>query len=108
MGKMLLVAFMVATLNACGGASGAAEVYCQKCSESRSLSPRYQFRKLNACPSTGKTKGACPGYEVDHTQSLILGGKDEPSNMQWLSIADHRAKTREDMKKARALKKANG
>jgi hypothetical protein len=41
------------------------------------------FRKANPCPATGKTTGACPGWVVDHTIPLCLGGPDEPLNMQW-------------------------
>ena len=42
-------------------------------------------------PSTGKTRGACPGYVVDHIEPLCAGGRDHPSNMQW--------QTREEAKK---------
>jgi 5-methylcytosine-specific restriction endonuclease McrA len=38
-----------------------------------------------------------PGYEVDHIVPLSRGGADKPSNMQWLTIAEHKEKTRREM-----------
>ena len=38
------------------------------------------------CPSTGKT--------VDHVQALKHGGADSPSNMQWQTKAEAKAKDR--------------
>lgn len=52
------------------------------------------FRKTHPCPSTGKTYGACPGWTVDHVQALKHGGADDPSNMQWQTAAEAKAKDR--------------
>lgn len=52
-----------------------------------------KFRKTHPCPGTGKTTGACYGYDVDHIKSLKNGGADTPSNMQWLSVGEHRKKS---------------
>lgn len=41
------------------------------------------FRHEHACPVTGKTTGACPGWIVDHVYPLCAGGVDAPSNMTW-------------------------
>ena len=41
-----------------------------------------EFQRQHPCPSTGKTKGGCPGYVRDHIKPLA-GGPDTPSNMQW-------------------------
>lgn len=42
------------------------------------------FRKLNACPATGKAgMGACTGWVVNHIVPLCYGGADEPGNMEW-------------------------
>lgn len=35
---------------------------------------RAEFRNSHPCPSTGKTRGACPGYVIDHVQALKHGG----------------------------------
>jgi len=67
----------------------------------RSPAVKAEFRRLNPCPSTGLTKGACPGYHVDHREALICGGKDEVSNLQWLSVEEHKEKTRVEVKLCR-------
>ena len=48
--------------------------------------------RQNPCPSTGKTRGACPGYVIDHKHALACGGGDASSNMQWQTMADAKAK----------------
>lgn len=53
---------------------------------------RAKFMRTHPCPSTGKTSGACPGYLVDHVQALKHGGRDDPSNMQWQSAQQAKAK----------------
>ena len=58
----------------------------------RSREARAEFVRSHPCPSAGRTRGACPGYQVDHRQALACGGADDPSNMQWLSTAQHKAK----------------
>ena len=35
-----------------------------------------------------------PGYVVDHITPLAKGGRDAPSNMQWQTVAEARAKDR--------------
>jgi len=51
----------------------------------RSAKAKREVRKQYPCPSTGQTKGPCPGYVVDHIQPLKRGGSDAPHNMQWQS-----------------------
>jgi hypothetical protein len=53
------------------------------------------------CPSTGATRGACPGWQVDHREALVCGGRDELGNLQWLPVAEHREKTRVEVKLCR-------
>lgn len=50
------------------------------------------FKAHNACPSTDKFRGSCPGFVVDHIVPLCAGGFDGPKNMQWQSYADSRVK----------------
>ena len=71
----------------------------------RSRSERAAFVREVPCPVTGVTRGACPGYEVDHIVPLCAGGADRPDNMQWLDVYDHKAKTRVDVRQCRQLKK---
>jgi hypothetical protein len=60
----------------------------------RSAQAKDAFRKMHPCPATGKRYGACPGYVIDHIQALKHGGADAPSNMQWQTRADAKAKDR--------------
>lgn len=58
----------------------------------RSAKARDEFKKSHPCPSTGRSSGACPGYVIDHVVPLKRGGGDQPSNMQWQTIPDAKAK----------------
>lgn len=58
----------------------------------RSAHTRSLFHKANACPSTGKFTGACPGWVMDHLKSLRCGGKDVPENLWWQTIAEAKVK----------------
>lgn len=60
----------------------------------RSGKAKDEFKKAHSCPSTGRTSGACPGYVIDHVQALKHGGADSPTNMQWQTKADAKAKDR--------------
>ncbi|UUZ68094.1 HNH endonuclease [Polaromonas sp. P2-4] len=71
----------------------------------RSAAERAAFVRENPCPATGLRRGACPGYQVDHTIALCAGGQDTRSNMAWLSVADHRFKTFTDVRECRKLRR---
>jgi hypothetical protein len=58
----------------------------------RDPAAKAAFRRNHPCPSTGRTTGRCPGYEVDHVRPLACGGADQASNMQWLTAAANQAK----------------
>lgn len=60
----------------------------------RSSAARSKFKRLNPCPSTGRSSGRCPGYVIDHVTPLKRGGADAPSNMQWQTREAARAKDR--------------
>lgn len=64
------------------------------------------FRAVNPCPATGLTRGACPGWHVDHIRALCAGGEDHPRNLQWITREDHRFKTFLDVKECRELRQA--
>jgi hypothetical protein len=59
------------------------------------------FKREHPCPSNGKTRGACPGFVIDHVKPLACGGPDAPSNMQWQTVADAKAKDKEELKECR-------
>jgi hypothetical protein len=42
------------------------------------------FRELNACPSTGLRKGACPNWSVNHIKPRACGGCDAVYNLAWM------------------------
>jgi hypothetical protein len=58
----------------------------------RSREAEDAFKREHPCPSTGKASGDCHGYVVDHVIPLNRGGADAPSNMQWMTIQDAKAK----------------
>ena len=58
----------------------------------RSGAAKNAFKRQQPCPATGRSSGACPGYVIDHVKPLECGGADDPSNMQWQTVADGKAK----------------
>ncbi len=71
----------------------------------RSAAEVLAFKRAVPCPATGKPELRCPGYEVDHANALCMGGSDTRENMQWLTIQEHRWKTRTDVRVCRQLRK---
>lgn len=71
----------------------------------RSAAEVLAFKRHSPCPSTGLRRGPCPGYQVDHVQPLCSGGPDTRENMQWLTVEDHRVKTRQDLRVCRYLRR---
>lgn len=53
----------------------------------RNPAMRRVFQILHPCPSTSRTKGWCPGWEIDHVIPLACGGCDAIVNMQWLPVS---------------------
>lgn len=68
----------------------------------RSRAVRAEFQRLNPCPANGATRSPCPGWQVDHREALVCGGRDVLDNLQWLPIAEHRQKTKVEVKLCRA------
>lgn len=62
--------------------------------QKRSSVERHAFVKSNPCPATGRARLPCPGYVIDHIQPLKRGGADKPSNMQWQTKEEAKAKDR--------------
>ena len=60
----------------------------------RSSAAKDAFKKTHPCPANGKSSGPCPGYVIDHVRALKHGGADAPSNMQWQTKAEAKAKDR--------------
>jgi hypothetical protein len=53
---------------------------------------RAAFKAASPCPVTGRSRGRCPGYVIDHVHALKHGGRDDASNMQWQTIQAAKAK----------------
>lgn len=64
----------------------------------RSQSAKIEFKREHPCPATGASKGPCKGYVIDHVRPLACGGQDSPSNMQWQTTAEAKAKDRWERK----------
>ncbi len=69
--------------------------------EQRSSLVVAAFKRESPCPATKKKAGPCPGWQVDHVQPLCAGGKDTVDNLQWLTVQEHKIKTRSDSKACR-------
>lgn len=70
----------------------------------RTSAARRAFIRANPCPATGEmghSRSSCPGWRVDHIVPLACGGPDRPDNMQWLTAADHKAKSAWERKPCR-------
>jgi hypothetical protein len=67
----------------------------------RSDSAKAAFKREHPCPATGARSGPCGGYVIDHVIPLACGGPDAPSNMQWQTIAQGKAKDRWELKGCR-------
>jgi len=97
---MRMTLFTIFTVLICSpsmeaGASNSKCVGCVRDSHGRikrSAVAKDEFKKQHPCPSTGRSSGRCPGYTIDHIQPLKRGGVDDPSNMQWQTNADAKAK----------------
>jgi len=72
----------------------------------RSRVVRAEFQRLNPCPATGATRGACPGFEADHVIALCAGGADHHSNMEWRTREDRALKTKFDTMQCRLKRTA--
>lgn len=72
----------------------------------RSEAAKRAFRAEHVCPATGKHRGPCPGYVIDHIEPLCAGGADHPRNMQWQELAESKEKDKLERKQCEALRRA--
>lgn len=68
----------------------------------RSSTAVRQFKAQQPCPATGQPGGPCPGWQIDHRDALVCGGVDAVENLQWLTVEEHKAKTRAEVKLCRS------
>jgi hypothetical protein len=62
--------------------------------------------RSNPCPANGNTRGACPDWQIDHKVPMCVDGPlaDRYENLQWLTVAAHKAKTRDNVRLCRLLR----
>ena len=65
--------------------------------DSRGHIQRNESAKRAFKRQTGYPRGR-PGYVVDHKVALACGGADDPSNMQWQTVAEAKAKDKWETK----------
>jgi hypothetical protein len=82
------------------------EAACPKITRSQAV--LRAFQRTHPCPSTGKTRGKCPGYILDHGIPLCLIGKvgDVVENINWQSVAEAKLKDRLERTVCRAHPRA--
>ena|SRR5712664_1321923 len=66
------------------------------------LDKRAAFLRGHACP-TGDSQFDCLGYVVGIIKPLCAGGRDQPSNMQWLTIQEAMEKAKQEREICRAV-----
>lgn len=71
----------------------------------RSATAVIEFKRQQPCPVTGKVRGACPGWVVDHIEPLCAGGPDEPANMQWQTSEDAKTKDKLEVRQCASMRK---
>lgn len=64
----------------------------------RSQNAKFEFKQQHPCPANGANKGPCKGYVIEHVKALACGGADTPSNMQWQTVAEGKAKDKWERK----------
>lgn len=64
--------------------------------QTRSGAVLRQFQLENPCPSTGSTRGSCPGWIKDHRWPLCAGGADSLWNLQWQTVEQAKEKDRHE------------
>lgn len=64
-----------------------------------------EFQRQTPCPATQSIAGPCPGWQIDHIEPLCAGGADRVENLQWLTVQEHKWKTRTDVRVCRSLGK---
>ena len=71
---------------------------CLYAEQHRSQKAKAMFNHTHPCPATGRTKGSCPNYIIDHIEPLACGGADSSENMQWQTKAEAKAKDKWERK----------
>lgn len=90
---IMLLAGIALTVGAYEATKASAHAYANK-----SASIKREFKAKTICPATGIYSQKCAGYWIDFIIPKKCGGPLELSNMQWLSIDDHKKKTKYEIR----------
>ena len=92
MRRLLAISLTVWMIGACGSGNRTPTAPTPQRDElghiQRSDAARHAFMR-----QTGYINGR-PGYVIDHIVPLTCGGADDPSNMQWQTVEEAKAKDR--------------
>jgi hypothetical protein len=94
----LTAALLSPTAEARSGASHHSSSFCTSCArDSHGRIARNPEARERFMRETGYPHGR-PGYVIDHIVPLCHSGPDSPSNLQWQTISDAKAKDRWECK----------
>jgi hypothetical protein len=72
--------------------------------QSRSWDVWREFKRQQPCPATGRSKGSCQGWIIDHIRPLCAGGADATWNMQWQTKEAAAIKDKDEFRECAALR----
>jgi hypothetical protein len=71
---------------------------CESCPRDSHGKIKRDLNAKSECKRTHPKPPGCDHCEVDHIVPLRKGGRDDPSNMQWLPKTQHQDKTQRDLR----------
>jgi hypothetical protein len=79
--------------------SHGSHIKCESCPRDSHGRIKREPKAVEEFKRTHPKPPGCTNCEVDHIVPLSKGGRDDPSNMEWLSKKEHQEKTRQDLQR---------